>query len=1031
MATFNITSSVNLTDLSGKTGNDVYNINGGSLLQNSDSRYGPNCSLVAGYGNLTISGTLGGTWTISGKDVYVIPFQSGSGTVPAYSTSITQGLSSGSLLCVMSDRWGGTIYLPGQTMPSTGYIKIRNKLGNFDIGALQNINAFCIGQNELSFVLVAGCWNKTFTIPRLGSFNIDGDFWHVGVTNGSAGQVLRLPHMTAELRCYYPLVEVETAPASGEYIQYHNAGIRMLSSGVGTDTRSRLVYISDQGEVYFGTGYDGSICGHVPVSGCRVRIPNVVLQTCGDTVSTYSTNPQLTSDPATRYEAVYSSAGTLVHTCSTGWWYWNINQPYSVNIRHLHTCDKMNITEVSSEVILDEIHVAPATMASDVTTQAFTLQQCYFGGTIGRISSVKARCTGTSHYAAVLVNLYGGFTFEDFFGRYTENATVVAGPAQINTCKDLVFDVLRGIGKRIIIQTCKNVLVKNLIKADNQFGTTVSSVPSRAIEVAFDSFNVYIETYNNWDNLPDVHPYESIMLCNTAQKVRLRNIGSPSSPLNAGTSPSTRLGYVFQDNGNNEDIKVQRVWTTPLRTGIYSTTNTSKGCILENIYCEDTTKACIPNNLNSLSRGNRHNSGTVLYAYTSVYGTHFWDGFISDTATRFAIAYTEPTTSSASQCTIVSGTPKFTAQGELVMANVGDCIVWEQPYFMLGWLGLSSWGVSGTNQITKHTYEYDIDRGNGFSGTYKELSNPNLTAEQAVSPTTGFRFRIKTTCSVSDPNNKLRAFYIDGTTSKTVQDQALYPLDILTIALTGLVPGSSCAIFDAATYADGQDPVAFVQSGTTAELIFPKQTSDVYLVRVRKAGYGIVELQTTMTSDYISIPVFQVQNRDGFGVQIYGRGPGTTKPYVTVNYSQYRLDIGNFRVTAEDLYDLVTEFQATRIGISYPEIMRFDGIDGLLMNQWRLRRAQLSHTNAGVDFRVFVDGSNSGSPDDEVNGSIDILAKTVRTYNTSGQITMTKEDIAQAVWAYLQSNGLSAESNLLATKLNASNAFAAAVSLGD
>ena len=1031
MATLNITTAVNLTAVVGKTGNDAYNINGGTLTQDSDSRYGPNCTSTGGYGNLTISAALGGRWIITGKNTFAIPFQSGTGTVPAYGTSIVQGINSAEILSVMSDRWGGTIYGPGQNMPTTGYIKVRNKTGSFNIGALQNIGAFCNGPDEVSFVLVAGCWNKTFTVPRLGDLTIDGDDWIVGVTNGNAGQMFRLPHITAEQRSFYPLVEVETAPGSNEYIQYHNAGIRMLSTGVGTDTRCRLVYISTAGEVYFGTGYDGSVCGHVPAAGCKVRIPNIILQTCGDTALTYSINPDLTNDPGTRYECVYSSAGKLIHSKSTGWWYWNINQPFSVDIKHLHTCDKMNLTEVSSHVLIDELHVAPATMASDVTTQPLTLQQCYFGGTIGRITSVKARCTGTSHYAAVIVNLYGGFTFKDFLGRYTENATAVAGPAQINTCKDLSFDVLRGIGKRVIVQTCKNVYIKKLIKADNQFGTTTSAVASRAIEVAFDSSDVIIDGYENWDNMVDVHPYESLIITNTAQRVRFRNVGSAIAPFNAGTNSSTRMGYVFQDNGNNEDVKVQRIWTDSIRTGIYSTTNTSTKTVVENVYCADATKVCIPNGLNSYSRGNRHNAGTVLYAYTSVYGTHFWDGFISDTTCRFAIAYNESTASSGSQCVIVSGTPKFTSQGELVMATSGDRIVWEQPYFMLGWTGASSWGISGTNHLTKHQYEYDIDKGTGFSGTYKTLTNANLAAETSVSPTTGIRFKIRVTCTATDINNKIRAFYIDGTTTKAIQDNALYPLDLLTINLTGLVAGSSCAVFNQANYVDGQTPLAFSTSTTVASLTFAKQQTNSYIVRIRKPGYGVVELTVTLNAETTTVPVFQVENRDGFGVPIYSRGPGTTKSYISISPSEYRIDIGNYRVVGEDLYDATSEFQATYQGMSYPEILRFDGVDGLLMSNWRLRRAQLAYTNAGVDFRVFVDGSISGSPDDEVNGSIDILAKTVRTYNTSGQTTLTKEDIASAVWSYLQTNGLSAESNLLATKLNASNAFAAAVSLGE
>jgi hypothetical protein len=681
--------------------------------------------------------------------------------------------------------------------------------------------------------------------------------------------------------------------------------------------------------------------------------------------------------------------------------------------------------------MLDELHVGVSTMASDVTTQAITLQQCYFGGTIGRISGVKARCTGTAHYAVVLINLYGKFTFKDVFGRYTENATSVAGPVQINTCKDLTFDILRGIGKRILVMGCKNTWIKRLIKADNQFGTTTSAVPSRAIEINLDSSDITISSYENWDNILNTHPYEGLLFCNTAQRVKFRNVGSDTAPLSAGTTPATNMAYVYVDGGNNEEVQIQRVWTTGLRIGLFSSTNTSTLFKFENIYNEDANKIVLPNMLNSFSRGNRYNNGTVGYSYTSVYGTHFWDGFISDTATRLAVIYVEPTSATTSQCQIVSGTPKFTSQGELVMSTLEDTVVWEMPYFMLGWTGVTSWGVSGTNQLTKHSYAYDIDKGQGFSENYKTLTNANLLLETGISPTTGIRFRIKVTCTITDATNRIRSFFIDGTTTRAIQNAALYPLDTVSIVLTGVQPGTLCAVFEEASYVDGSPSLATgLTNSSTITLTFDKPPTSTYKIRLRKPGYGVVELIVTNNLLKFEIPVFQVENRDGFGIPIYGRGPGTTKNYVTINQSSYRLDIGNFRVIGEDLYDVVADWQATAVGITYPEVLRFDGVDGLLMYDWRLRRAQLAYTSAGLDIRVFVDGSMAGSPDDETNGSVDILAKTVRTYSAAGQVTFTKEDFAKAVWDHIQLNGLSAETNLLETKINSANAFAAAISVG-
>lgn len=42
MATFTITTPVNIDTLTSKTGGDIYNINGGALTIDQDSRYGLN-----------------------------------------------------------------------------------------------------------------------------------------------------------------------------------------------------------------------------------------------------------------------------------------------------------------------------------------------------------------------------------------------------------------------------------------------------------------------------------------------------------------------------------------------------------------------------------------------------------------------------------------------------------------------------------------------------------------------------------------------------------------------------------------------------------------------------------------------------------------------------------------------------------------------------------------------------------------------------------------------------------------------------
>ena len=82
MATFTVTTPVNIDSLTGKTGGDVYNINGGTLTIDQDSLSGlnnANTSATASttMGSITISATLGGVVNINATNVWLIPFSNG------------------------------------------------------------------------------------------------------------------------------------------------------------------------------------------------------------------------------------------------------------------------------------------------------------------------------------------------------------------------------------------------------------------------------------------------------------------------------------------------------------------------------------------------------------------------------------------------------------------------------------------------------------------------------------------------------------------------------------------------------------------------------------------------------------------------------------------------------------------------------------------------------------------------------------------------------------------------------------------
>ena len=156
MSTFAITTPVNIDSLAGKTGGDTYNINGGYLTIDQDSRYGTNQSTSSTLGPVNLSATLGGTVEINATLVRLIPYDTGTGNVPASNTTISQGGASGLLIGVYS-ALNVAPTAAGAAMPAAGYIKIKqwNSIP-YAAGALTGIGANATGADVQGWIEIVG-----------------------------------------------------------------------------------------------------------------------------------------------------------------------------------------------------------------------------------------------------------------------------------------------------------------------------------------------------------------------------------------------------------------------------------------------------------------------------------------------------------------------------------------------------------------------------------------------------------------------------------------------------------------------------------------------------------------------------------------------------------------------------------------------------------------------------------------------------------------------------------------------------------
>jgi hypothetical protein len=231
MANQTITTAVNYdsASISGLLDGESITINGGSLTIDADTRWNQQ---NADFGIVTLSSTLGGSVLIDGSKVWEVPFASSTGNVPAQAALGSNGVTGGTSGATgeLTRVWAAGSFDPataGGAMPAAGYIKLRSKTGNFQAGETitlpggATIVATSAGKRGAIQVVARtiGDTSRNMAVPRLSSCVVNGDWYDLGTTNGADNQTFTLP-----VREELGGIQIETAPGSGVYEWYSNAG---------------------------------------------------------------------------------------------------------------------------------------------------------------------------------------------------------------------------------------------------------------------------------------------------------------------------------------------------------------------------------------------------------------------------------------------------------------------------------------------------------------------------------------------------------------------------------------------------------------------------------------------------------------------------------------------------------------------------------------------------------------------------------------------------------------------------------------
>lgn len=338
---------------------DSYAISNRSrLVVRTDSNACANHSVAFGsLDTVTFTGT-GGTLHFDPTYVRVIAYTGGSGNSPAFGAAISQGGVSGVFLGAWTN-WQSECIVPGAAIGAAGFIKVGGVTGgSFAAGALTGITATCSGADVQGWIEVRGADTATITVPRIGAVTSTEAWFEIGTTNGARNRIIPCP-TTATNPSTFPGVWIETAAGSGVYEKYASVGTVVALATHRTDASMKVI-TQTTGGIHI--GHDGTNgVFFLPPTGCKVRIPAVILTTCTRTVSGTGTRVLPNATLATRQEFVTTGAGYFdlrggVPVVSTlGTFQVNVNYTVPVQAQGISTSGSTGPTaaEIAAQVRLE------------------------------------------------------------------------------------------------------------------------------------------------------------------------------------------------------------------------------------------------------------------------------------------------------------------------------------------------------------------------------------------------------------------------------------------------------------------------------------------------------------------------------------------------------------------------------------------------------------------------------------------------------------------------------------------------------
>jgi hypothetical protein len=826
-----------------RTGGDTIDANGYVFTIDQDTRYGLTGSATTSFGNMSCSSTRGGSINVDGRYVRLIPFSSGSGTLPAMGSLVTQGGASGKIIGV----WPTIATAPtiSGTIPVSGFIKIKAWNGiSFSAGALtlSGVTATATGPDVAGWIEVVGDENATATIPRLGSFSVTGEWFVAGTSTGTATDTYQLP--TSGSAQAFAGCHVETS-TPGVYAFYPCNGTPPGANAVGTDeTRGQISWISTTGVLRL--GHDGTnVNGYCPPAGRKIVIGNVVFVNCTTTARTVNAVPATYA--SSRYDFTTTGGGGInIDKAMLSWWV-SLANASVINISNSAINDQLYITAVGASLTLTNMGVGAS---AALQQNAFLMSGCPTATITDCAWVASAHAVGidtTNNLTLLRDRVYLPSSWAGSGNSYSfwnnNNFTIInpifgAGPMDFNQCSNTTVKNIKFYARRGSAATTR--------------GYKCFSLNAMCSNLLFDGIQDYGDS--------DWYPGSQILnITSTGNRdIELRNIGTFAAPLVGGMKEFVYIGA----SSYARNIKIRRVYVNDLNLG-YADTGAKGNADIFIVNCGASYSDVVPKIPASQThfRGNIGNPPNNVPA-SLAYGTHWSDWHTSATTGSFYIEMNEPSVGTASLIGLTGGAV-FTGAGGVYMPIVGMSASFEMDYFAIGHTGFSSTVAAMTGgTASNYTYNYQLDKNNGsgfsayFGSDFTTLAalTASLNGQTGIDAALGIKIKLRITTAVAN-TTAVTSFTINTTSTRATQAYQ-YPLDLATLTLTGLIPGTEIHAYLGTNPATVTE-LAGVESCSSEFVMEHAAGGQSGYLTLIKRGYKPMKIPLTYSPTNVTIPVFQ------------------------------------------------------------------------------------------------------------------------------------------------------------------------------